>query len=248
MQNEFEQIKKDLEQRIQTLEQQERQTDDYAHRQSDQTRKTETRAKKAEQLNNEFAEKIKILEKQKIEAENSVRVAEAEKVIAEERARKAEQQMKEAEGKAHKSDDVESNQIYVKNFAQPTTNAGLRTLFEQVGPVKEAHIISHDGISQGYGYVTMYSSEAAQRAINTLNNHELNGRNIGVEFAKPRGEHGLLSKTRVHLGNLPFELTEDELRDAFQGFAVKDVDIVRRADDRPAGFGFIEFENEADQR
>ncbi|KAA6383670.1 MAG: putative serine/threonine-protein kinase Nek3, partial [Streblomastix strix] len=39
-----------------------------------------------------------------------------------------------------------------------------------------------------------------------------------------------------------------ELRDAFQGFAVKDVDIVRRADDRPAGFGFIEFENEADQR
>ncbi|OCH94894.1 hypothetical protein OBBRIDRAFT_788892 [Obba rivulosa] len=43
------------------------------------------------------------------------------------------------------------------------------------------------------------------------------------------------------IGNLPFDLTETELEDFFGGLATKSVKIIKDRDDRPKGFGYIEF-------
>lgn len=43
------------------------------------------------------------------------------------------------------------------------------------------------------------------------------------------------------IGNLPYDLTEDELSSFFAPAAVKTVKIIKDRDDRPKGFGYIEF-------
>ncbi|KAA6369919.1 MAG: putative protein kinase,serine/threonine-protein kinase [Streblomastix strix] len=58
-----------------------------------------------------------------------------------------------------------------------------------------------------------------------------------------------LSKTRVFLGCLPFSLTEEELKAAFDGYDIKKVTIAKSpATGRALGFGYIEFANEDEQK
>ncbi|MBJ22529.1 MAG: RNA-binding protein [bacterium] len=52
---------------------------------------------------------------------------------------------------------------------------------------------------------------------------------------------------RVYIGNLPFSLTEEELRETFERHgAVTAVDIITdRESGRPRGFAFVEMEDPA---
>lgn len=43
------------------------------------------------------------------------------------------------------------------------------------------------------------------------------------------------------VGNLPYDLTEDELAEFFAPAAIKTVKVIKDRDDRPKGFGYIEF-------
>lgn len=53
-----------------------------------------------------------------------------------------------------------------------------------------------------------------------------------------------MSNKRLYVGNLPFEVTSDELRVAFEAFGtVHDVSLVTdRYTGRPRGFGFVEMD------
>ncbi|XP_028393880.1 glycine-rich RNA-binding protein-like [Dendronephthya gigantea] len=55
---------------------------------------------------------------------------------------------------------------------------------------------------------------------------------------------------KVHVGNLPFKISQEEIREAFEKYgAVEDVIIVSDRDTgRPRGFGFVTFENEEDAK
>ena len=50
----------------------------------------------------------------------------------------------------------------------------------------------------------------------------------------------------IYVGNLSYQLTEDELRDEFQKYGeVSTVNIIKdKASDRSKGFGFVEMPNE----
>lgn len=78
--------------------------------------------------------------------------------------------------------------IYVGNIAHAATEDMLRTLFEQIGPVKSAKIITDKftGMSRGFGFVQMENTEDAQKAIEELNGHEFEGRAIVVNQARER--------------------------------------------------------------
>lgn len=55
--------------------------------------------------------------------------------------------------------------------------------------------------------------------------------------------------TRLYVGNLPYSMTEDELRSLFEadGRSVADVHIpMDRETGRPRGFAFVEMKNDAD--
>ena len=79
--------------------------------------------------------------------------------------------------------------IYVGNVQYSTTEDQIRELFEQFGTVNEIKMINdrETGRYRGFSFVEM-EDEAAQAAIEGLNNHDLNGRNLQINEAKERTE------------------------------------------------------------
>lgn len=76
--------------------------------------------------------------------------------------------------------------IYVGNLPFSSTEDEIRQLFSQYGTVSSVALITDrdTGAPRGFGFVEM--DEGGDEAINALNNHELGGRNLKVNEAKPR--------------------------------------------------------------
>jgi cold-inducible RNA-binding protein len=72
-----------------------------------------------------------------------------------------------------------AKRIYVGNLSHETTENDLADLFQQVGTVESANIITDrdTGRSKGFGFVELDSRDA-DRAIAQLHGVELNGRSI----------------------------------------------------------------------
>ena len=81
-----------------------------------------------------------------------------------------------------------SANIYVGNLAFSTGSSDLEELFAQHGPVTKAAVISDrdTGRSRGFGFVEMASAEAAQKAIDSLDGADFEGRTLKVNIAKER--------------------------------------------------------------
>ena len=80
--------------------------------------------------------------------------------------------------------------IYVGNLVWGATPEELRGLFEPFGAVEKAQIVTdrETGRSRGFGFVVMTNDDEADRAIQELNGHDLNGRPLTVNEARPREE------------------------------------------------------------
>jgi cold-inducible RNA-binding protein len=83
-----------------------------------------------------------------------------------------------------------AKKLYVGNLTYGTTDTDLQTLFGPFGTVQSAQVIMDrdTGRSKGFGFVEMNSGEEAQAAITGLHEHEIDGRKLTVNEAKPREE------------------------------------------------------------
>ena len=83
-----------------------------------------------------------------------------------------------------------NKKLYVGNLSYATTDDELHTHFSTIGPVSSATVIMdrNTGRSKGFGFVEMETAEAAQEAINRLNNTEFNQRMLSVSEARPPRE------------------------------------------------------------
>ena len=82
--------------------------------------------------------------------------------------------------------------LYVGNLAYQVSDADLEQLFAGFGIVQSAQVIQDrdTGRSKGFGFVEMSSEAEAQAAIQGLQDHEVNGRRLTVNEAKPRESRG----------------------------------------------------------
>jgi cold-inducible RNA-binding protein len=80
--------------------------------------------------------------------------------------------------------------LYVGNLSANVTEATLRELFSQKGPISEITLMieSTTGHSRGFAFVTMATPEAATSAMTAYHNHPLGGRYITVTEARPKEE------------------------------------------------------------
>lgn len=80
--------------------------------------------------------------------------------------------------------------IYVGNLPYKTDSDTLRELFESYGSVNSAEVIvdRRSGRSRGYGFVEMSNDDEAKQAVEALNGSEHGGRNLRVDFSRPREE------------------------------------------------------------
>jgi heterogeneous nuclear ribonucleoprotein A1/A3 len=85
-----------------------------------------------------------------------------------------------------------SKKLFVGGLSWDTTEDSLRSAFEKFGEVLEAKVVTdrETGRSRGFGFVTFAEAEAAEQAVQALNNSELDGRTIRVDEATERPSSG----------------------------------------------------------
>ena len=81
-----------------------------------------------------------------------------------------------------------SKNIYVGNLSYSVGNGDLESLFSKFGDVSRAQVIQHrdTGRSKGFGFVEMDDEDAAQKAIEELDESDFEGRKLTVNEARPR--------------------------------------------------------------
>jgi RNA recognition motif-containing protein len=77
--------------------------------------------------------------------------------------------------------------LYVGGLPYSVTEGRLQEIFSAHGSVQSASVISDKftGQSRGFGFVEMSSGGEAQKAIDSLNGTQLDGRTLTVNEAKP---------------------------------------------------------------
>jgi RNA recognition motif-containing protein len=80
--------------------------------------------------------------------------------------------------------------MYVGNLSFSVTEDDLKAVFSEFGEVESVSIIKdkYSGKSKGFGFVEMPNNSEADKAIKSLNGSNLQGRDIKVNQATPRGE------------------------------------------------------------
>lgn len=80
---------------------------------------------------------------------------------------------------------MRGSKLFVGNLNYSVTQDQLKELFSQYGTVNEAKVIG----DKGFAFVEMSSQAEAENAKKSLDGYSLEGRNLKVNEARPKGEH-----------------------------------------------------------
>src|SRR5687767_15408554 len=82
--------------------------------------------------------------------------------------------------------------LYVGNLPYSSSEDQLTELFSQAGKVDSVRVMRDmaTGRARGFAFVEMSTDEEAQRAISQLHEHQLEGRALVVNEARPKPEGG----------------------------------------------------------
>jgi RNA recognition motif-containing protein len=82
--------------------------------------------------------------------------------------------------------------LYVGNLSYDVDSSVLEQMFEPYGSVQSAEVVTDrdTGRSKGFGFVEMGNDQEAQAAISALGGHQVGGRSLTVNEAKPREDRG----------------------------------------------------------
>jgi RNA recognition motif-containing protein len=94
--------------------------------------------------------------------------------------------------------EVTSPRLYVGNLSFDATESDLSELFNGVGQVVAAEVVSHKQTqrSKGFAFVQMQTTEEAKRAVLELHDKEFLGRKLVVSGAKTNDQHDARSEPR----------------------------------------------------
>lgn len=83
-----------------------------------------------------------------------------------------------------------STKLFVGNISFNTTENDLHDAFAAHGQVVEANLMMDrtTGRSRGFAFVTYATPEEAQKAIDAMHGHQLDGRALTVNIARPKEE------------------------------------------------------------
>ncbi|XP_034737485.1 nucleolin isoform X1 [Etheostoma cragini] len=139
-----------------------------------------------------------------------------------------------------------SKTLVVNNLAFTATEEALQSTFEKAVSIR---IPQRDGRPKGFAFVEFESTEDAKDALENLNNTDIEGRSIRLEYSQNSGRDGGRGNSgptkTLFVKGLSEDTTDQTLKDAFEGAAA-----ARIVTDRETGsskcFGFVDFHNEDD--
>uniref|UniRef100_A0A7S2S8B5 Eukaryotic translation initiation factor 3 subunit G n=1 Tax=Mucochytrium quahogii TaxID=96639 RepID=A0A7S2S8B5_9STRA len=99
-------------------------------------------------------------------------------------------------------DDGEQNTLRVTNISEDTTEDDLRELFLPFGRVQRVYLAKDRETQQsrGFAYISFYSREHAERALDKLNGFGYDHLILKVEWAKPSTKDDAGSQSVMHKG------------------------------------------------
>jgi len=85
-----------------------------------------------------------------------------------------------------------AKRLFVGSLSYDVTSSQLEELFAQAGKVESVNLITdrYSGQSKGFAFVEMATEEESKKAIKDLNGHDLGGRAIVVNEARPQEDRG----------------------------------------------------------
>jgi polyadenylate-binding protein len=134
--------------------------------------------------------------------------------------------------------------VFVKNLAETVDNKSLFDFFSVFGNILSCKVATDEaGVSKGYGYVHYETAEAAQEAIQKINGHVLEDREIYVgTFLRRQDRASTNEWTNLYAKNFPKDWTEERLTEVFSPFGtITCLKIKQDKDGNSMGFGFIDF-------
>lgn len=80
--------------------------------------------------------------------------------------------------------------LYVGNLPYETGEPELEALFARAGNVESVKVMRDmaTGRARGFAFVEMSTDDEAQKAIDQLNEHQIGGRSLTVNEARPKTE------------------------------------------------------------
>jgi len=158
-------------------------------------------------------------------------------------------------------DSDRSRRVYVGNLSWNVTWRELKDYMKTTGcEVTRADVmLGHDGRSKGCGIVEFATVDGARRAVLTLNDTELNGRQIFVREDREEGfggrsenrgggggveseDAGDAQSRRVYVGNIPWDVAWQDLKDHMrQAGEVLFAEVLKNPDGRSKGCGIVEY-------
>jgi RNA recognition motif-containing protein len=89
---------------------------------------------------------------------------------------------------ADKGDGSMGRKLYVGNIPYEMAEAELEELFSRAGTVESVRIMRDmaTGRARGFAFVEMATDDEAQKAITELDKHQLGGRTLTVNEARPK--------------------------------------------------------------
>ncbi|GJN39836.1 hypothetical protein PR202_gb28982 [Eleusine coracana subsp. coracana] len=135
------------------------------------------------------------------------------------------------------------SEVFIGGLPRDITEEDLRELCEPLGEIYEARLTKDKDTKEnkGFAFVTFTDKDAAQRAVEDVQDREFKGRTLRCSLSQ--------AKHRLFVGNVPKGLSEEELRNIIQGKGpgVVNIEMFKDQHDpsRNRGFLFVEYYNHA---
>ena len=173
------------------------------------------------------------------------------------------------------------SQLFVGNLAWTVTSESLTAHMLQAGYAVSAEVMSRpDGKSKGWGLITfsdstnsMFSTGSVGSAVDQLNDTDLEGRQLLLRLAEPKGKgagkgkgkgrggggrggggrgagaisspaaHELCSNNVLFVGNLSWSTNSEVLTGLFASYGVISAEVKMGPNGRSRGYGIVQFES-----
>ncbi|KAM8954265.1 nucleolin isoform 4-T4 [Pelodytes ibericus] len=142
----------------------------------------------------------------------------------------------------------ESKTLVVNNLSYNATEESLQEVFEKATSIRIPQ--NNQGRPKGFAFVEFSTMEEAKEAMDTLNNTEIEGRTVRLEFSTgggPQGGRASQQTKTLFVKGLSEDTTEETLKEAFDG-SVNARIVTDRDTGASKGFGFVDFSSAEDAK